>query len=57
MRWPNGGPPRLYVLVINETAEILTFSRKQERTAWLVKQHATYPVEKYTFLTYVQEEK
>jgi len=56
MRWPNGGPPRLYVLVINATGEIQAFDRKQKRTAWLVRRHPrAYQVDKYTFLTYQQQ--
>ena len=53
-RWPNGGPKKLYVLVVNATAKVIPFDRRRDRTDWLKAQHPTYPADRYTFLTYEQ---
>lgn len=54
MRWPNGGPPRLYAAIDNETGALEVFARLKERSNWLA--HGT-PWANYTLLTYVQKEK
>jgi hypothetical protein len=57
MRWPNGGPPKLYAIIVNKTGKVHAFERKEFRTEWMVKHHPTFIVGDYVYLTYVQQEK
>ena len=68
MRWPNGGPPKLWVVVINSmdnvkvgmrdgVGSVVTFERRDARKAWLMKHYPTYSSHDVTLLEYVQKEK
>lgn len=53
MRWPNGGPPKLYVVVDNTDGSLIVYDRLSKRRAQFRKK-----MEKdldCTLLTYVQE--
>jgi hypothetical protein len=54
MRWINGAPKKLYVVVNNETAEVLSFERAKDRTAYVASVTPTYPDGRRTFAIFVQ---
>ena len=54
MRWKNGAPKVLYVVVVNADASVHTFERKQARTAWIAKRTPTYSDGTYVFATFDQ---
>lgn len=53
MRWPNGGPPKLYVVVHNPTGHVQMFTRLRERQSDV--KSCPYEPGEITLLTYVQE--
>ncbi len=56
-RWSNGAPKKLYILVVNATGEVLSFERRDARTAYVQGQTSTYTDGTYVFRTYIQETK
>ncbi len=56
MRWKDGAPKQLYILVIKETGAVLTFERKEYRTFYVKDRKLFYVDETYVFRTYIQKE-
>lgn len=56
-RWLKGAPKKIYVLVDNISGAVHAFDKKKSRTEWLKDQFITYPLDRFTFTTYVQEVK
>jgi len=67
MRWPNGGPPKLWVVIVNDPIRaqkkawgdpnVVAFSSRGDRKAWLMDHYPTYSSHDVTLLEYVQKEK
>jgi uncharacterized protein YodC (DUF2158 family) len=55
VRWKNGGPPKLYVVVDNTDGSIITYDRLSKRRAAFKKSHEK--TLDCVLLTYVQQEK
>jgi hypothetical protein len=63
MRWPNGGPPKLWVVIENvehrdpkkPDTTVHVFERHDARKAWLMKHYPTYSSRDVTLLEYVQK--
>ena len=53
MRWPNGGPPKLYVVVDNHDGSLHVYDRLSKRRAVFLKR--SEKILDCTLLTYIQE--